>query len=242
MTDVDPIEEALTDGRTTLTEPEGKRLLADAGVAIPTFEVVETVTGAVDAANTLGYPVVVKVSSPTVTHKSEWADAAGVNVGLDSPEMVRDAADDILEAAQERNLDVRLLVEELVDTDGGTEVIVGGLHDASFGTVVMTGLGGVFTELYEDTSHRIAPIEHAEALRALHELTAAPLFEGYRGRPPADKDSLATVLTTVGDLVSDRTEIAEIEVNPVLALPNGAVALDALVVLNEEDNRPHHRA
>ncbi|MFC6764671.1 acetate--CoA ligase family protein, partial [Natrinema soli] len=136
--------------------------------------------------------------------------------------------------AAEREIEARVLVEAAAETDAGTEVIVGGLRDASFGPVVLAGLGGIFTELYEDTSHRIAPIEHAEVLGALRELTAAPLFEGYRGRPPADLDSLAAVVTTVGDLVVEHDEIAEIDVNPVLATADGAVALDALVVLDEE--------
>ena len=234
MTERDPITRALDDGRTTLTEPEGKRLLADAGVVVPSFEVAETAAEAVDAADALGYPVVVKVSSPAVAHKSEWADGAGVAVGLDTPDAVRDAAERILAAAAEREIEARVLVEAAADTDAGTEVIVGGLRDASFGPVVLAGLGGIFTELYEDTSHRIAPIEHAEVLGALRELTAAPLFEGYRGRPPADLDSLAAVVTTVGDLVVEHDEIAEIDVNPVLATADGAVALDALVVLDEE--------
>jgi acetyl-CoA synthetase (ADP-forming) len=99
---------------------------------------------------------------------------------------------------------------------------------------VLAGLGGVFTEVYEDTSHRIAPIDRAEARRALDELTAARLLAGYRGREAADLDALATVVERVGDLVVDREEVVEIDINPVLATSAGAVALDALVVLSEE--------
>lgn len=232
MTD-DPIAAARADGRQTLTEAEGKRLLADAGIETPPFALCGTAEEAVEAAEDIGYPVVVKVSAPSVTHKSEWADGAGVAVGLRSAEDVRSAADRIFEAAADRAIEAQVLVEAAVDTDAGTEVIIGGLRDPSFGPVVLTGLGGVFTEVFEDTSHRIAPIDVAEARAAIDELQAARLLEGYRGSDPADVAALAEVVATVGDLVADHP-IAELDVNPVLASADGAVALDALVVLESE--------
>lgn len=228
----DPIAAAQADGRLTLTEAEAKILLADAGVETTEFAVTSDANEAVDAAEEIGFPVVVKVSSPDVTHKSEWADGAGVTVGLDMSEEVRSAAETIFASADARDVDV--LVEEARDVDAGTEVIVGGLRDPSFGPVVLTGLGGIFTEVYEDTSHRIAPISEAEAREAIEDLTAAELLAGYRGREPADVDALAEIVATVGDVIADREEIAEIDVNPVLATADGAVALDALVVLGGE--------
>ena len=228
----DPIEAAREDGRTTLTEAEGKRLLADAGVETPAFRVADDADAAVDAAETIGYPVVVKVSSPEVTHKSEWADGAGVAVGLESADAVREAAERIGDAAAERGIDADALVEEALDTDAGTEVIVGGLREPSFGPVVLTGLGGVFTEIFEDTSHRLAPIDADEARSAVEELRAARLLRGYRGSAPADVDALADVVKAVGDIVAER-DVAEIDANPVLATGEGAVALDALVVLED---------
>jgi len=228
----DQIAAARADGRQTLTEAEGKRLLADAGVAVPSFEVCASADAAVEAAEAIGFPVVVKVSSPAVTHKSEWADGAGVAVGLDSPAAVADAATRIFEAAAERGVDAEVLVEQAQDVDAGTEVIVGGLRDPSFGPVVLTGLGGVFTEVFEDTSHRLAPVDRREARAAIEELQAARLLEGYRGSDPVDVDALAAVVEAVGDLVTEHS-IAELDVNPVLATADGAVALDALVVLED---------
>ncbi|WP_435147810.1 acetate--CoA ligase family protein [Halobaculum sp. P14] len=228
-----PIDAARADGRTTLTEAEAKRLLADAGVPTTEFAVAADPAAAADAAADLGFPVVVKVSSPAVTHKSEWADGAGVALGLDSADAVTAAAERIFEAADEEGIDAEVLVEEARDVDAGTEVIVGGLRDPSFGPVVLTGLGGVFTEVYEDTSHRLAPVSRAEAREAIEELTAAKLLAGYRGRDPADVDALADVVASVGDLVVAHEEIAEVDVNPVLATGDGAVALDGLVVLEE---------
>jgi succinyl-CoA synthetase beta subunit len=228
-----PIADALADGRTTLTEAEGKRLLADAGVETPPFEVCVDADAAVAAAARIDGPVVVKVSSPAVTHKSEWAGGAGVAVGLATDEAVREAADRVFAAAADVGIDADVLVEAAMDTDAGTEVIVGGLRDPSFGPVVLTGLGGVFTEVFEDTSHRVAPITHAQAHAALEELQAAELLAGYRGADPADLDALAAVVATVGDLVAEYP-IAELDVNPVLASADGAVALDALVVLTDD--------
>ncbi|WP_232701645.1 acetate--CoA ligase family protein [Halobacterium wangiae] len=229
-----PIAAAQAEGRTTLTEAESKSLLAAAGIETPAFAVASDTDAAVEAASDIGFPVVVKVSSPAVTHKSEWADGAGVAVGLDSAEAVREATDAIFAAADDLDIDADVLVEEAADVDAGTEVIVGGLRDPSFGPVVLTGLGGIFTEVYEDTSHRIAPIDEAEAREAIEELTAAELLAGYRGREPADVDALAEVVAAVGDLVAAHEEISEVDVNPVLATGDGAVALDALVVLGGE--------
>ncbi|GGJ03371.1 hypothetical protein GCM10008995_11410 [Halobellus salinus] len=230
MSDPAPIAAAREDGRTTLTEAEGKRLLASAGVETTDFRVCETADAAVEAADAVGYPVVVKVSSPAVTHKTDWAGGIGVAVGLDSPEAVRDAAAGVLAAAGERGVDADVLVETAVDLDRGTEVIVGGVRDPSFGPVVLTGLGGVFTEIFEDTTHRIAPIDHAEARSAIEELHAVELLHGHRGSDPADVDALAAVVVAVGELVADRP-IAELDVNPLLATADGVIALDALVVL-----------
>lgn len=232
MSDPGPITAARDAGRTTLTEAEGKQLLASAGVETTDFRVCGDADAAVEAAEAIGYPVVAKVSSPEVTHKSDWAGGIGVAVGLDSPEAVRDAAAEILAAAEERGIAADVLVEEAIDLDRGTEVIVGGVRDPSFGPVVLTGLGGVFTEIFEDTSHRIAPIDRDEARSALGELQAVELLHGYRGSDPADVDALAAAVVAVGDLVVGHP-IAELDVNPLLATAEGVLALDALVVLED---------
>lgn len=231
-----PVGTALADGRTTLTEAESKTLLREAGVETTAFALADDADGAVAAAEELGFPVVVKVSSPAVTHKSEWGGGAGVAVGLDSATAVREAADRIGTEAEAAGIEARLLVEGMADTDAGTEVIVGGLRDSSFGPVVLAGLGGVFTEVFEDTGHRLAPIDRAEARETLEELTAAKLLRGYRGGEPADLDALADIVVAVGDLLVDHDAITEIDVNPVLATGEGAVALDALVVLGGESD------
>jgi succinyl-CoA synthetase beta subunit len=234
--DTTPIETARIEGRTTLTKGESKTLLASADIETPSHEVVENANGAVNAAESIGYPVVVKIASPAVQHKSEWADGAGVVLGLDSAEAVRSAAERILAAAATEEIEARVLVERAADIEQGTEVIVGGLRDASFGPTVLVGLGGVFTEVFEDTSHRLAPVDTDEARTAIEDLQAATLLRGYRERPAADLDALADTVCAVGDLVVEHDEIADVDVNPVLAGPDGALALDGLVTLTEVKN------
>jgi succinyl-CoA synthetase beta subunit len=232
--DATPIETARAEDRTTLTEAESKRVLASVGIETPAHEVVETPDEAVAAAEAVGFPVVLKVSSPAVRHKSEWADGAGVALGLDSAEAVRAAAEGVRRAADTEAIEASILVERGVDTEGGTEVIVGGLRDESFGPTVLVGLGGVFTEVFEDTSHRLAPIDTDEARTAIGELRSATLLRGYRDRPAADLDALAATVRAVGDLVANHEQLAEVDLNPVLASPDGAVALDGLVTLRED--------
>jgi len=229
-----PIETARDEGRRSLTEAEAKKLLDDAGVEVPAFREVDTEDEAVVAAESIGYPVVAKVASPEVQHKSEWGDGAGVALGLDSAEAVREAAAKILDRAAEAAIEASVLVEAAADVDAGTEVIVGGVRKRSFGPTVLVGLGGVFTEVLEDVSHRLAPVDRDEARAAIDELAGAQLLAGYRGHPAADLDALAGVVVTVGDLLEAHDGVAEIDVNPVLATEDGAVALDALVLLTED--------
>lgn len=233
MTRPDPIAAARGDGRRTLTEAEAKRLFEDAGIAVPDFREVDSPDAAVEAGGTVGYPVVVKVASPAVQHKSEWGDGAGVALGLESAEAVRTAATRILDRAAAEGIEASVLVESAADVDAGTEVIVGGVRKRSFGPTVLVGLGGVFTEVLEDVSHRLVPIDRVEAMRMIDELAGRELLAGYRNRPAADLDALADVIVGVGDLLQDHESIAEIDANPVLATADGAIALDALVILEE---------
>ncbi|QHS15689.1 acetyl-CoA synthetase I subunit beta [haloarchaeon 3A1-DGR] len=227
------IERARAAGRTTLTEAESKSLLDAAGIETPDRAVVADAEEAITAAEAIGYPVVAKVSSPAVTHKTEWADGAGVTLDLADADAVADATDAIREAAAAEGIEAEVLIEDAAALDAGTELIVGGMNTPSFGPVALVGFGGVFTEVYEDVAHRIAPVTAAEARAAVESLTAAPLLSGYRGRPPGDVDALVETVQAVGDLLVEAPAIDEIDVNPVLVSPDGAVALDALVVLAE---------
>jgi acetyl-CoA synthetase (ADP-forming) len=237
MSERDPIAAARAAGRGTLTEAASKTLLEDAGLTVPASTVVVDPATAADAAEEIGFPVVIKVSAPAVVHKSEWGEGAGVAVGLDSREAVEAAARRVFDAAESAGIDANVLVEAGYDADRGTELIVGGLRDRSFGPVVLVGLGGVFAELFEDTAHRLAPIDRGEARAAIGELRGARLLEGFRGRPSADVTALADAVTTVGDLLCKHDAIREVDANPVLASDEGAVVLDALVVLEDGEGK-----
>ncbi|ELY50442.1 acetate--CoA ligase family protein [Natronolimnohabitans innermongolicus] len=230
----DPIDAAAESGRSALTEPEAKALLGERGLSVPDGERVRSPAEAVDVAERIGYPVVVKVASPSIQHKSEWADGIGVNVNLEDDAAVRSAASAILEAAADRDVDADVLVEEAVDLEAGLEVIVGGTRDPSFGPTVLLGLGGTAVEVLQDTTHRIAPISTAEALEMTEELEASPLFDGYRGGPTVDRLAVAEAIVTVGDLLAEREDVRDVEINPVLARPDDAVALDALVTRTDD--------
>lgn len=229
----DVIEGARAAGRTALTEAEAKGLFAERGIAVPDHGVAGSADAAVDEAERIGYPVVAKVSSPAVQHKTEWADGRGVQVGLADEAAVRAAAEDILAAADDEGIDADVLVEAMLDVESGTELIIGGVRDRAFGPAVLVGLGGVFTEVFEDVAHRLAPLSATEARTAIDELRSSVLLTGYRGSAPADIDALAETVAAVGDLIAEEEAIAEVDVNPVLAQESGIVALDALVTLRD---------
>ena len=231
MTASEIIGSVQDDGRTALTEAEAKAVFADVGIPVPDHGVASAADEAVAEADRIGYPVVVKVSSPQVQHKTEWAGGLGVQVGLADEDAVRDAAEGILAAADDEGIDADVLVEEALDVEAGTEMIVGGVRDQAFGPAVLVGLGGIFTEVFEDTAHRLAPLSAAEARSAIEELQSVVLLQGYRGSEPADVDALAETVAAVGNLVAEHEAVAEVDVNPILARESGVVALDALVTL-----------
>lgn len=229
------IRAARAAGRTALTEPEAKSVLEAAGLAVPEHRVVETAAAAEEAAEALGYPVVVKVVSSTVQHKSDWAQGAGVAVGLEDATAVRGAARRITEALDAVGTAGQLLVETAADVDAGTELLLGGTRHASFGPVVTLGLGGIYAEVFEDVAHRLAPVEPVQARGMIKEFAGARLLAGVRGRPTADVEAVVDAVVAVGDLLAEEPAIAEADVNPLLATADGALALDALIVLRDPD-------
>jgi succinyl-CoA synthetase beta subunit len=226
------IEQARAAGRLALTEPEAKDLLSQLGIAVPRGGIVAQPSEAADLAAHLGGPVVVKIVSPDLTHKS---DIGGVRVGLATPQAAREAATEILENVQRARPEARIdgmLVEEQLR--GGVECVAGVLGHSALGPAVMFGLGGVFVEIFNDVVFRLAPLHESDAREMLDGLQASRLLTGYRGAPPADRDALIRILLSLGDLAASGA-IAELDINPLLALPDRAVALDAVVTLNPPD-------
>ena len=210
---------------TALSEHDSKQLLAAYGIPITREEVVDSARDAVKAAEAIGWPVVLKASSPDLAHKS---DLGLVRLGLRTARDVRAAYGALAEASGGE-----VLVAEMVDLSAATECVVGVSHDDLFGPTVLFGLGGVFVEVLEDVTFRVPPFDAAEARRMLAEVRGIALLRGARGRPVGDEAALVDTLVKVGRLALEQADtLAELDVNPLVVGPKGSgvVALDALAV------------
>jgi acetyl coenzyme A synthetase (ADP forming)-like protein len=218
------------EGRTSLTAPEGK-LVSDAyGIPVPGEGVAASVDDAVNLARDITYPVVMKIVSPDILHKTE---AGGVIVGVASDEEAKAAYEKIVANARTYNKDARIdgvQVQQMLR--GGTEVIVGAITDNSFGKLVAFGLGGVLVEVLKDITFRLAPIARDEALTQIDSIKAHELLNGVRGAEGVDKGALADVVVRVSQLVTDFPEITELDLNPVFATAKGAIAADVRIVVD----------
>lgn len=224
--------EALHRGRLQLGLPDLADLLAAYGIPVLVGRVTTSVEEAVEAASSLGFPVALKLISPTLVHKS---DVGGVQLDLRSPEAVRTAGRAILSRVAAERPEVRVegfLVQPMARP--GHELLLGGLQDPQFGPVVMVGFGGVYVEVLRDTASRLAPVDPEDALAMLDELRLAPLLRGVRGGPSVDRESLAAVLSRFSVLVTHWPFLTEVEINPLVAGPQGAVAVDARATLQAE--------
>lgn len=227
----DVIDKALAEGRTALTAPEGRKLCQAYGIATPGEGLATSADEAARLAGEIGFPVVLKIVSPDILHKT---DAGGVLVGLKSADEVREGYEKILASARAYNPDARIdgvQVQQLVG--GGHEVIVGAVTDPTFGKVVAFGLGGVLVEVLKDVTFRLAPVSGDDALKMLDDLRAADVLKGARGAEPADRRALAELIERVGRLVTDIPEIVEVDLNPVFADANGAVAADVRILIGQ---------
>ncbi|NUT51378.1 MAG: CoA-binding protein [Saccharothrix sp.] len=218
------------EGRDSLTAPEGKAVCEAYGIPTPAEGLAASREEAVALATGIGLPVVLKIVSPDILHKTE---AGGVLVGLRTPEEVAAGFDTIVANAVAHKPDADIVgvqVQRLMTS--GQEVIVGATTDATFGKVVAFGLGGVLVEVLKDVTFRLAPTTGAEARSMVDGIAAAEVLRGVRGAPPADLDALADVIQRVGDLVTDFPALAEVDLNPVLAAPDGATAVDVRVLVD----------
>ena len=230
MTTAQILSRARDEKRTVLTEIEAKQILGEAGINCNPTVLATTREQAVSLSEEIGYPVVLKISSVDITHKS---DSGGVKVNLASKEAVEKAYDEIMTScrayAPEANIE-GVAVQGMAKV--GTEIIMGMIKDASFGPVVMFGLGGVLVEVLKDVSFRIVPIEKADAAEMTSEIQGKKLLQGYRGQDPADIPCLQQMLVKLSDFVNETPGIEEIDMNPVFAYKDGAVVVDARIILS----------
>lgn len=226
---VSSIIQAAQTAQRAITEPEARGILQGFGVPFVPAELAQNQDQAVAIAKKLGYPVVLKVVSPQIIHKS---DVGGVKVNLDTEEKVRAAFDEIVANAKANMPQAEiqgLLVSK--QADPGIELIVGGMRDPQFGPVVMVGFGGIFVEILKDVSFRVAPISEKEAQAMLRELKLYPLLTGARGQEKVDIDVLAAMIVKIGQALVEIPHIKEIDLNPVRVYSNRVLALDARIII-----------
>jgi acetyl-CoA synthetase (ADP-forming) len=221
--------QARKEGRKALLEPEAKTICTDYDISVTKFDVAKTEEEAVAAAEKIGFPIVLKIVSEDIIHKT---DAGGVKVNLKTKDEVKTAYNQILENAKKYKADARItgvLVQEMAPQ--ATEVIIGSIKDPQFGPTLMFGLGGIFVELLKDVTFRIAPITEQEAAEMIVGVRAYPLLNGYRNTPPADVKALVNTLLAVSKLITDHPEIKEMDLNPVMAYEKGSKTVDARIIL-----------
>jgi len=221
------IDEALSRGQRALSEYQAKKFLSEHDIPVTREELVLGEEEAVKAAEDLGFPVVLKANGPDISHKTE---RNLVQVGLDDPDEVRAAYKEIVENLGDDPYD-GILVQEMIK--GERELVVGLVRDPQFGPCVMFGLGGIFTEILKDTSFRVAPIEKYDAMQMMDEIRARDILGPFRGKDPVDRDMLADILITIGDIGMKYDDVKEIDINPVKTDGPRPVAVDALVVLGD---------
>jgi len=225
------IDKARSEGRTILTEIESKQLIKQVGISVSDTKLATSREEAVSISKQFGFPVVLKIASPDVVHKS---DAGGVKVGLRTSKQVAEAYDDILGAIKQKYPRATIhgvSVQKMARP--GVEVIIGMSKDAQFGPVLMFGLGGILVEVLKDVSFRIVPLTRRDAREMIKEIKGYPLLQGYRGQEPVDVANLEELLLKVSDFVEHNPVIKELDLNPIFAYSNGALAVDARVVLEE---------
>lgn len=217
--------------RRLLPERESKQWLAAYGIPVVETEAAASADAAATVAQQFGFPVVLKVLSPEITHKT---DVGGVRLGLRSEADVRQAFDDIRRTVEQKRPDAHIegvTVQPMAATSGGVELILGSKLDATFGAVLLLGLGGTAAELLGDRVLELPPLNERLARRMTESLRSRPLLTGFRGRPAVDLDRLIEVLIRFSYLIADAPEIAEFDINPLLATPGGVLALDARAVV-----------
>lgn len=236
---------ALEEGRTFVLEHEAKDIMKGYGIPIPPYATATTADEAVEKSKSIGFPVVLKILSKDILHKS---DAGGVKVNLKDEDAVREAFDEIMKNVKsfgkEKGIDVDLSRGVFVSAfaDMGTEMIVGVTKDPQFGHALMVGLGGIFVEVLKDVSFRLIPFTESDAREMLSELKAYRILEGVRGEGPRDVDALIEIMLAISKMVDENPEIIELDCNPAFVYEKGkgAVVVDARILIEGSGKSASH--
>jgi len=225
------LDQAEKEGRSMLTEFESKRVLKQAGISVVETRLVKTPKEAVSFSQKAGFPVALKINSPDIVHKS---DAGGVKLSLNNGAEVKKAFEEILRKVKKQHPRAAIhgvSVQKMLRP--GTEVIVGTSKDPQFGPVIMFGLGGIFVELLKDVSFRIIPVKRKDVEEMIHEIKGFPLLQGYRGKEPASIPALVEMILKLSSFMERNSWVRELDLNPIIAYRDKAVAVDARVVLEK---------
>jgi acyl-CoA synthetase (NDP forming) len=226
------IDKARKEGRRVLTETEAKDLLGQAGINVVETKLAATREKAVSLSRQMGFPVAMKIVSPEVIHKS---DAGGVKLGIKTAKQVEKAWDEIQKNIKKQYPDAKIQgisVQKMARP--GVEIIIGVSKDPQFGPVIMFGLGGIMVEILKDVSFRIVPLARRDAHEMIREIKGYPVLEGYRGQEPVDIGNLEEFIMKVSAFAEKHPEVEELDLNPVFAYKDGAVAVDARIILGED--------
>src|SRR5215468_10159059 len=233
------LDQVKADERTSLTAPEGKIVCDAYGIPVPQEGLAKSAADAVKIASGMGFPVVMKIVSPDILHKTE---AGGVIVGVKTAADAEKSYETILANAKRYKADAKIegvQVQQMLT--GGTEVIVGSITDGSFGKLVAFGLGGVLVEVMKDVTFRLAPATKEDELSMLDGIAAAEILKGVRGAKGVNRAALAGMITGVSKLIADFPEISEMDLNPVFASDKDAIAADVRIVLDLNPPTPRYR-
>jgi len=223
------LDKAKTERRTVLTEFESKKLLERAGIPVVETRLVRTKRETISVSKEMGFPVVLKITSPDIVHKS---DSGGVKLGIANATQASKAYSEIMLSIKQKYPGAiihGLTVQKMAPP--GIQVIVGMNKDPQFGPVLMFGLGGILVELLKDVSFRIVPVTKRDAAEMIREIKGYPLLEGYRGQEPANIDALQDIIVKVSQFVERTPEVKELDLNPIFAYRDKAVSVDARIVL-----------
>jgi acyl-CoA synthetase (NDP forming) len=233
------LDQAKAAGRSALTAPEAKTICDAYGIAVPKEGLAADAAHAARLGASIGFPVVMKIVSPQILHKTE---AGGVVVGVRNADQAAQAFESIVASARRYDSNASIAgvqVQQMLA--GGQEVIIGAVTDPAFGKLVAFGLGGILVEVLKDITFRLAPATREDALSMLDGIAAAEILRGARGADPVDRDALASMIESVSRLVADFPEISELDLNPVFASKSSATAADVRVVLDFTPPVPRYR-
>jgi acetyl-CoA synthetase (ADP-forming) len=229
------VKNAMDEGRSSLLEPEAKQVCAAYGMPTPDFRIARSGDEAAKSAEEVSFPVVLKIISPDIIHKTE---SGGVLLDLNSKDQARQGYDQILTKVRTYNEKARIigvLVQHMAPR--GVEVIIGGLQDSQFGPTVLFGLGGIFVEVLKDASFRVAPIADLDCEQMIHEIHSYPILKGVRGQPASDEEAIVKIIKATSKAMVENPVIQQMDLNPVTVYDTGASVVDARIILSHSANQ-----